>query len=226
VIPPERQKLEELAEEIWALSEIGENRYDRLTRGSKLPDPVPVLEDMCSRGLARIEGGMVVLSDEGGRIAATIIRRHRLAEILFSQVMEVEEGLSESAACEIEHILSGEVTDSVCSFLGHPPTCPHGKAIPRGQCCDVFTREITPLVVPLTDVGVGERCRIVFIATGERRSLDRIAPMGVLPGATVRLRQKRPSVVLDIGHTTLAIDSEIASAIYIRRLPRSEDGRS
>jgi Fe2+ transport system protein FeoA len=50
--------------------------------------------------------------------------------------------------------------------------------------------------------------------------------MGVLPGATVRLRQKRPSVVLDIGHTTLAIDSEIASAIYIRRLPRSEDGRS
>ena len=221
MIPLEREQVEELAEEIWALTEIADNGYERLTRGSKLPDAAAVLDTMCRDGLARVEGGMVRLDGDGERIARAVIRRHRLAEILFTQVMAVEESLSESAACEIEHILSPEVTDSVCSFLGHPPACPHGKTIPRGECCRVFSREISPLVLPLSSLGVGERCRIVFIAPGERRSLERVATMGVLPGAELQLRQKRPSVVVDIGHTTLAIDSEIAAAIYVRRIPRA-----
>lgn len=221
MIPREREHLEELAEEIWALTEIGENRYDRLTRGSKLQDPVPVLEAMRRDGLARIEDDMVVLSDAGREVARAVIRRHRLAEILFTQVLAVEERVSDTAACEIEHILSAEVTDSVCSFLGHPPSCPHGKPIPRGDCCQAFSREIAPLVMPLTEVGVGETCRIVFMAAGEHRSLDRVATMGVIPGAKVRLRQKRPSTVLEVGHTTLALDSEIASAIYVRPIPRA-----
>ena len=34
-----------------------------------------------------------------------------------------------------EHILSPEATDRICSFLGHPRTCPHGSPIPAGQCC-------------------------------------------------------------------------------------------
>jgi DtxR family Mn-dependent transcriptional regulator len=222
MIPPEQEKLEELAEEIWALTEIGENHYDRLTRGSKVDHPIPVLEAMLSQGLASREDDRVVLSPAGEEIGRTVIRRHRLTETLFTQVLAVKEDLSESAACEMEHILSPEVTESVCSFLGHPPCCPHGKPIPRGECCRVFHREISPLVLPLKQVGVGEMCRIVFIAPGGRASLERIATMGVLPGAEARLKQKRPSVVLEVGHTTLAVDAEIAASIYVRRLPGAE----
>ena len=35
----------------------------------------------------------------------------------------------------IEHILSPEATDKICTFLGHPRTCPHGAPIPPGACC-------------------------------------------------------------------------------------------
>ena len=226
MITQDREHIEELAEEIWALTEIGENDYERLTSRSKIPGPVEVFGAMCAAGLAARQGDRVVLTPEGEAIGRAVIRRHRLAEILFTQVLEVDERLSESTACEVEHILSGEVTDSVCSFLGHPPCCPHGKPIPRGACCRLYNREIAPLVIPLTGAGVGDRCRIVFIAPGGRGSLERIATMGVMPGAEARLVQKRPTVILEVGHTTLAIDSEIAASIYVRRLPRSAPRRA
>jgi len=41
----------------------------------------------------------------------------------------------EQQACKFEHILSPEATDKICTFLGHPRTCPHGAPIPPGQCC-------------------------------------------------------------------------------------------
>jgi len=41
----------------------------------------------------------------------------------------------EQQACKFEHILSPEATERICSFLGHPRTCPHGSPIPEGTCC-------------------------------------------------------------------------------------------
>ena len=46
-----------------------------------------------------------------------------------------DEGSIEKNACTFEHILSPEVTDRICTFLGHPRTCPHGSPIPEGDCC-------------------------------------------------------------------------------------------
>lgn len=218
MISPEKETIEELAEEIWALTEVGENRYDRLTEGSKVQDPAPVLEAMVRDGLARRVGDKVTLSPAGEALARSVVRRHRLAEILLTQVLSVQEELSESTACEMEHILSAEVTDSVCTFLGHPPHCPHGKPIPRGRCCEIFSREVSPLVLPLPELRVGESGRIVFMTPGTRSSLERIANLGIVPGASVKLRQKHPSVVLEIGQTTLALDWEIAADLYVRRL--------
>jgi DtxR family Mn-dependent transcriptional regulator len=222
VIPRAREDVEEMAEEIWALSETGQNLYDRLTKGSKLPHPAPVFEIMVQEGLAQRDGERVRLSAHGEVIARAVVRRHRLAEILFSQVLAVREEISESTACEMEHILSVEVTDSVCTFLGHPPHCPHGKAIPRGRCCELFRKEVPPLVIPLPDLGVGESARIVFMTPGTKRSLERVANLGVIPGATLRLRQKHPSMVLEVGQTTVALDTRIAADLYVRRLSRED----
>jgi DtxR family Mn-dependent transcriptional regulator len=38
-------------------------------------------------------------------------------------------------ACKIEHTLSPQVTEKICTFLKHPRTCPHGSPIPPGVCC-------------------------------------------------------------------------------------------
>jgi DtxR family Mn-dependent transcriptional regulator len=125
----------------------------------------------------------------------------------------------------VEHILSSEVTDSVCTFLGHPTHCPHGKAIPRGRCCEILLREVSPLVSRLLDLTVGERARIVFITPHTRKSLDRIATLGVVPGASMRLQQKSPAVVLEVGQTIVALDREIAAEIFVRRIHKEAAGR-
>jgi len=87
------------------------------------------------------DGSVVVeLTARGRQRAADIIRRHRLAERLFKDSLAVEsESEIEQQACKFEHILSPEATEKICTFLGHPRTCPHGAPIPRGQCCGAQT---------------------------------------------------------------------------------------
>jgi len=79
---------------------------------------------------------MIHFTDKGQKRAEDVIRRHRLADSLFMQTFHVqdEQEVAEQA-CRFEHILSPEATDSICSFLGHPRTCPHGSPIPAGPCC-------------------------------------------------------------------------------------------
>src|SRR5690242_2174342 len=80
---------------------------------------------------------IVEFTPAGRQRAADVIRRHRLAERLFTQTLQVQnEDEIEQQACKFEHILSPEVTDKICSFLGHPETCPHGSLIPAGECCE------------------------------------------------------------------------------------------
>ncbi len=219
----EQEKLEELAEEIHALSEIGENGTERVVTGSKIPEARSVVESMRRCGLLTYsEGpdGCVTLTAAGEEIARSVVRRHRLAEMLLSQVLALGEEITETTACQVEHILSVEVTDSVCAFLGHPPLCPHGKPIPRGDCCDLFTKEMQPLIMPLMDLRPGASGKVAFIRSLTSRRLDRVGTLGLVPGAVLRLTQRRPAVVVEIGHTTLALDREIADTVYVRPLPK------
>jgi len=213
----DRQKREELAEELWALSEAGHNDRRRFIEGSKIDDAAEVLWKMIEDGLVVAEEDRVHLTEAGLELARTIIRRHRLAEMLFSQVLALEESVSDATACELEHILSTAVTDSVCAFLGHPPLCPHGKPIPPGRCCRVLKSSVPPLVVRLPDLRVGEPGRVVLVRSGSHVRVDRLGTFGLFPGATVRLTQRRPTVVIEIGETTLALDPEVAEGIYVRR---------
>jgi DtxR family Mn-dependent transcriptional regulator len=92
---------------------------------------------MMSRiGLVELRDGEVAFTPRGEERARSVIRRHRLAERLFMDVLAIrDEGSIEKNACTFEHILSPEVTDRICTFLGHPRTCPHGSPIPEGDCC-------------------------------------------------------------------------------------------
>ncbi len=152
----------------------------------------------------------------GEERARGIVRRHRLAEILFSQILEVDVREAEQSACEFEHILPERVVDRVCTFLGHPPACPHGKPIPQGECCRVYSKKVEPLITRLIDLPIGATGSVVFIAPRSVSRLNRLAAFGVVPGSTVRLIERKPSVVFSCGHTSIAIEDEIGREIYVR----------
>ncbi len=82
------------------------------------------------------ESSAITFTAEGRRRATSVIRRHRLAERLFTDTLAIRDDQQiESNACTFEHILSPEVTERICTFLGHPARCPHGSPIPPGPCC-------------------------------------------------------------------------------------------
>ena len=216
----DRAVREETLEFIWSEREQGASSIERLLRIREVAAAGvdrEVLRSMEKKGLIRTEGDTVTLTPEGEEEARLAIRRHRLAERLLTEVFEVPEGTLEDEACDFEHILSRGVTDSICTLLGHPPACPHGHPIPRGECCRKTRRELRPLVKPLTEINAGERARIVFIMPSAHSRIDRLTSLGIVPGGTVRVHQKSPALVLELGETTIAIDKDIAREIFVRK---------
>jgi putative ABC transport system ATP-binding protein len=163
----DEEQFDEILEELWVLEEHGEPaEIGRMEVHGALPVSIAVekmiaLELVASRphpaephdhkpfsnpchdalkpsGVSIGDGSMIVeLTDRGRKKAADIIRRHRLAERLFTDSLALDsETEIEQQACKFEHILSPEATEKICTFLGHPRTCPHGAPIPRGACCE------------------------------------------------------------------------------------------
>ena len=213
----EEDRVDELLELIWTLREKGVTDLDRLLETTKDAEANFILRLMIKDGLFDMENNRMVFKDRGEEKAKEIIRRHRLTERLLSEIFEMSEEEVEEEACKFEHILSPGVTESVCTFLGHPPTCIHGKPIPRGECCSKFKKEMKPLVIPLEELGLSEEGRIVFIAPRSHGRLDRLSTLGIVPGSIVRMHQKNPSYVLQIGETTLALDRDIVKDIYVKK---------
>ncbi|HWB97442.1 MAG TPA: iron dependent repressor, metal binding and dimerization domain protein, partial [Bryobacteraceae bacterium] len=129
----QNQAFDEMLEQLWMAREASshiESTHFTEAQQRKL------LALMARIGLVRVEGARVEFTGQGEERARSVIRRHRLAERLFIDVLALRDETSvESNACTFEHILSPEVTDRICTFLGHPTECPHGSPIPPGDCC-------------------------------------------------------------------------------------------
>jgi DtxR family transcriptional regulator, Mn-dependent transcriptional regulator len=214
----DKERIDEALELLWHLDEERCSELDRFRLASDDPDFGELLNALLSEGLITVRGSEVAFSEKGRMLARGLIRRHRLAERLFTDVFEMKNEQVESDACKIEHILSEELTDSVCTFLGHPPVCPHGKPIPKGECCKKYKIEVVPVVVRLSDFEVGAKGRIVFIIPSEAARLSRLSSIGVVAGSTIRLLQKIPSYVIQLDETTIAIDPNIAKEILVKKV--------
>jgi putative ABC transport system ATP-binding protein len=162
----DEEQLDEVLEELWVLAEHGEiAEVERMEVHGALPVSLAIekmremelvvakphppqahvhkpFSNPCHDALKPVsassgDGTMIVeLTERGRERAGSIIRRHRLAERLFTDSLAMDsESEIEQQACKFEHILSPEATDKICTFLGHPRTCPHGAPIPPGPCC-------------------------------------------------------------------------------------------
>lgn len=211
--------LEELLEELWVLREGGSSPdipVARLTQESKIQPADETMDKLLEKGLIERKDGTVSLTETGETRASGIVRRNRLTAVLLSQIFELRDDEVEEAACEFEHILSPTVTESICTFMGHPPEAPSGLPIPPGECCRLFKKDVKPLVTPLDELPVGGHAKIVFIAPRYHTRIDKLGALGLVPGKSFRLHQKKPTYVLEIGETTLALDDAIAREIYVK----------
>ena len=132
----DEERFDHLLEQIWICGEEGTAaRVERIrTLGSV--DPVRTLARMADLRLVEVRDAEVRLTERGENRARDVIRRHRLAERLFTDTFAIGDPEAHSQACKFEHIISPELDQRICTFLGHPRTCPHGNPIPPGTCCN------------------------------------------------------------------------------------------
>ncbi len=214
----EKERIDEALELLWVLNEEGYNDLKRFRHSSDDHNIELLIETLINNDFVKIESDKLLLTPKGAELGRGLIRRHRLAERLFSDVFDLSKDIIHEDACKMEHVLSEELTDSVCTFLGHPPTCPHGKPIPQGDCCKKYTVDIKPVVVRLSDFEVGRPAKIVFIKSSEASRISRLSSFGILPGTLIKLIQRKPSVVLQIDETTIALDPELSNEIFVKRV--------
>jgi putative ABC transport system ATP-binding protein len=138
-------RFDHLLEQIWVCGEEGKSaQIERLRAAGASGKLSTVPEEPASRVLSRmaelrlvaLQNGEVQLTPVGSQRARDVVRRHRLAERLFKDTFSVDETEAHTQACKFEHIISPELDARICTFLGHPKTCPHGNPIPPGDCCD------------------------------------------------------------------------------------------
>ena len=212
----QEDSIDELLELIWTLREKGITDMNSLLQNTSDPEAQAVLNQMMREGFFEMEGDSLKFKEKGESLAEGIVRRHRLTERLLMELFEMSEEEAEEEACKLEHILSPTVTDSVCTFLGHPPVCPHGKPIPQGPCCKKFTREMKPLIRPLNDLALGQEGRVVFISTRVKDRLEPLSSFGVIPDIVIQLKQRSPSYIIQIGETSIALDESIGREIFVK----------
>jgi len=213
----DQERIDEALELMWLMEEEGHHELNRFKLNSDDINFDELLSELIRQGLIIVKDEQAMLAEKGRALAKGLIRRHRLAEQLFTEVFKLTEDLVDADACKMEHILSEELTERVCTFLGHPPKCPHGKPIPRGECCKKYTIEVEPLVMRLSDFEVGLKGRIVFIVSSETSRLNKLGSMGITAGSVIRLLQKKPSFVIQLDETSIAVDPKIAKEIFVKK---------
>ena len=145
----------------------------------------------------------VNLTRRGRRLALNVIRRHRLSERLLTDILRFDWGRAHEAACRLER-------------LGRPNTCPHGNPIP-----DELGKIAEDRSQPLSDLDTSEGGTIVKISSENTKMLQYLAATGLVPGEKVEVERKAPFVgrlMVKVKGRRYAIDSHIASAIWVRKM--------
>lgn len=169
--------------------------------------------ELYKKGYISIDNGVISLTEKGERIGRSLIRRHRLSERLTVDLFLASEDEMENISHNIEHYISGDVEENICRFLGHPSICPHGTVIPPGECCLNDTKFV---LKPVSELNKGFKGEVAHIKTKDRKKLQKIMSMGLLPGAKIEIIQTFPSYVFQVSHTQLAVDKQIADEIFVK----------
>ena len=211
---------DEVLVQLWANHEDAIYSVSELVRRLDISNPDKWVRETSEMGWIALDDDRAAFTDDGRKRAADVVRRHRLAECLLVGALGMGLEDATTIACISEHTLQPEITDGICTALGHPSVSPSGRPIPLGPCCQPIpgTGRVTSPMVRLSELRAGESGTIEAIAGAFHKRLDRLGNLGVVPGTTIKVHQRTPSFVIHVGGTQLALDTTIAHDIFVRKL--------
>ena len=178
-------------------------------------------------GLLTVQGDRhLELTDEGRRLATRVMRKHRLAERLLTDVIGLDWELVHAEACRWEHVMSETVERRLVELLDHPTESPYGNPIPglRELGEEPGLEEFMDGVEPLSGVAISpEEIRVLVRRISEEVQKDEplmsaLRRVGALPEKVVSVTAGAEGVLIGSGGETAEVDLESASHMFVHRL--------
>ena len=213
----EKINIEEALGVIWTSIQRGEDNFETVSEKVKQGVDENIVDELLNGKYITKEDNKIKLTDTGEDLGKQLTRRHRLTERLLADVLDFDRQAIEKIACDLEHNLSTDLADSICTLLGHPKQCPHGNPIPEGNCCKNSSSKIESIVVPLSKIDIAEEVTLSYIVTTNHDYMHKLLSLGMVPGTKLKLHQKFPTYIVNVNQTQIALDGEVANLIYVRK---------
>lgn len=173
-------------------------------------------------GLLTVEGDRhLTLTDTGRDAAVSVMRKHRLAELLLVNVIGMPYEEAHEEACRWEHVMSDAVEQRVYDLLNRPTRSPYGNPIPglealgsAGPSAAEPAEGERNLAFPGLSGTVVVR-RICESLQSNSDVLRQLHAAGVDPGATVTVAQERDGVSIDRYGDRVRLPREVASRVFV-----------
>lgn len=221
VHPPREQYLEA----IFNLEEEG-SQVIQARLAERVGHSAPTVSEMVHRlkesGYIEVAGRSISLTVTGRQLATSVIRKHRLAERLLTDILGLPWHRVHAEADRWEHVISDEVEARLVEVLGNPATCPHGNPIPGSGV------KPEPATV-LAEAQEGDRVRlsrVTELVEFDLESLVYLDEHGFVPGSegVVSARAPDGALVLEVKGGTVVLGVPLARQLYVAAVPAPDEG--
>ncbi len=179
------------------------------------PSVAGMLKRLLRDQLVTIDARKIIrLTPEGLRRAEQMVRRHRLAECLITDVLKVPWWRAYEEAHLLEHGISDITEPNLYETLGRPQRSPFGYPIPGHGPVKKLT------MTTLADIQEGERVEIDRVFEEDEQLLQFFDEEDIRPGETVLLESVAPyrgTVTARIGERSVVMGTQVASRIWVNR---------
>lgn len=174
-----------------------------------------MVKALAESGLVRYEPyAGVRLTPAGDKLAALVLRRHRLIELFLVQVMGMSWDEVHDEAEHLEHAVSERLIGRMDEMLGFPSVDPHGDPIPNA---DGGVHERT--YESLLECPVGQPVRVARVADQDAGFLRFIEQSALMPGQAVVVVARDPEAdsvaVLGADERRIVLGARAASKVLV-----------
>jgi DtxR family Mn-dependent transcriptional regulator len=165
-------------------------------------------------GLVSVEDRTIALTGQGRDVATPLVRRHRLAERLLVDILDIPWHRAHEEAHAWEHVISPEVEERILAKTG-ATTCPHGNPIPG--LSPPYDRT---LLVTLSELAIGGRGRLSLLTEDVELDTDVLRyfeEKNLMPGATIEVAAIGPdgTLTLQVDGTSASLGSNLADNLWV-----------
>ncbi|MFX1294217.1 MAG: metal-dependent transcriptional regulator [Promethearchaeota archaeon] len=216
---PLSEKEEEILEYIGKLFEKNQKEFIKRLKIAEILSCSPslvnkLLKSLEKKGLIIYEKyGVIELTDEGALISKALIRKHRLSEALFVNLLGLEASESHEFACKLEHIINDKLLNRIEEILNNPTVCPHGNPVPSNNNQKTIIKGF-----PLSSFSINDIVTVSQITHESTTFLRNLSQMGIEVGTKIKILEKSlvdDTLLLEINGKNLSLGEKTAENLLV-----------